>query len=252
MDIVEQRVRLLDDALTRLGGDARGELDVVRFTSVLQKATPVSPVPADRFHDDPSAADQLVRTSVLLQRMAAANPSLAVGPIDRTNQYWLGTARHRLLGRETFIDVSTAAFVPSAKPFGVGLFTSTGGAGDFGMWHRLVWDTGDGSLFPAPYAVFRMVVDEAARVLEITSATDWCALVSDHHINYGGFAYPDWKAIAADYDGVHLSLLAIAAAQGVAFRVDGLTTGPAYWDVESSFWLHWCFADVSEIAVTGG
>jgi hypothetical protein len=245
--VIAQRVRRLDEAMTRLGGDAPGELDAVRFTTVLQQTVPVSPLPAERFDDDPAAADDLVRASALLQRMAAANPWRAVGPLDRRHQYWVGTARHQPLAREAFADVSTAAFAPSTKPFGVGLFTSTGGAGDLGMWHRLVGDSGDGPLFPAPSRAFRLLVDDAARVREVAGAADWCALVAEHHTVHDGLAYPDWRAIGADHDGVHLSLFAVAAAQGVAFRVDGLTTAPAYWDVESAFWLHWCFTDVTEL-----
>jgi hypothetical protein len=81
----------------------------------------------------------------------------------------------------------------------------------------------------------------AARVLEIGSATDWVRMLDEYGYEQAGRAYPDWHRIAADHDAVHLTLPAVAAAQGFGLRTVHGVSAPAYWDVEQTFWLAWSF-----------
>lgn len=60
--------------------------------------------------------------------------------------------------------------------------------------------------------------------------------------------YPDWRAVAQRYDAVHMTLRAIAATQGLLFPTDEGQIAPTFWDVESTFWLRWCFRSVRQVA----
>ena len=57
----------------------------------------------------------------------------------------------------------------------------------------------------------------------------------------GDLVYPDWDAIAADFDAVHLCLAGVVAIQGFSFRSAYGLTAPGYWDVETTHWLRWSF-----------
>jgi hypothetical protein len=48
---------------------------------------------------------------------------------------------------------------------------------------------------------------------------------------------PDWQAVAADHDAVHLSVAAYLSTPGRALEVEGGATVVAGWDPDATFWL---------------
>jgi hypothetical protein len=107
-------------------------------------------------------------------------------------------------------------------------------------------------------------VDPAARVLEIDGPAAWAALVATYPLDVtatrapdwwgavdardGAWLIPDWSAVAADHDGVHVSVLAWLMTSGQAVPVGpGTTTTLAGWDPDSTWWL----ADAVRPATSG-
>ncbi len=117
-------------------------------------------------------------------------------------------------------------------------------------WEYIKRFPGPSSLFPEPWGFWALEVDQNATVLEVASARDWLSVVDAHPVHHRGFVYPDWTAIAARWDAVHMTAAAILATQGVCLRLaDGSPVAAPFWDVESTFWLRWVFAGAERIAV---
>lgn len=131
-----------------------------------------------------------------------------------------------------------------------------------------VWELDD-----RPITRWRLPVDEKARVWEIHSADDWARLVQTYaeeattphegwelpgpnqHVEElrellgvpgqtaadtraGRHLLPDWAAVAADHDGVHLSWAGFLATEGRVCDVgDGAVTMLRYWGSERTLWL---------------
>lgn len=118
------------------------------------------------------------------------------------------------------------------------------------MW-RTYLDLFYGSgLYPLPWYTWELRGPcEKASVLEITTAQEWAVFVEAYAMSARGMIYPDWRKVAAEFDGVHLTLRAIVAMQGFNFPTARGTTAAGYFDVESTLWLHWHFtgAHLSEI-----
>lgn len=198
-------------------------------------------------------ADVLMRSCQILRRLADSAPEITQPPVRLGSQYWIATGRPDFLpdpdrtpSRSNFIDVAWAdPTVRAAKPFKVGLFTSTGILGTHGMW-RVYLDMNQGSsLFPEPWYTWWMKVRDGVAVREIASAADWVELVESYPATDGELLYPDWKRIAKDYDGVHVTLPAVATIEGIPFATRNGVTAPAFWGVESTFWLRWRFTEQS-------
>ena len=119
---------------------------------------------------------------------------------------------------------------------------------------------GAGDLRPAfekpPYAVWRMDVDDSARIYEIDGAHAWHRLCVEYPAegNVGGRAgnepdfsrdprklVPNWPAVAGDWDAVHLSFGGYLAAEQVRVESDAGWTYHWAWDCESTLWLRWKF-----------
>jgi hypothetical protein len=119
--------------------------------------------------------------------------------------------------------------------------------------------------------VWGVAVDPAAHVREITGAGDWAALVAeyplvlDSHHDWqkatgrtGPWTLPDWRAIAEDWDGVHLTVSGyLSAASHVLELGDGTATMIAGFNPDATFWLrdvvrvnptpvHWTEREVGE------
>jgi hypothetical protein len=58
---------------------------------------------------------------------------------------------------------------------------------------------------------------------------------------------PDWSKVAADWDGVHLSVGGWLTAEDVPYESGGVITELRGWDVESTAWFRWSFDDVEPI-----
>ncbi|ORA80632.1 hypothetical protein K3U93_17885 [Mycobacterium malmoense] len=90
------------------------------------------------------------------------------------------------------------------------------------------------------------------RVTRIDSARDWRDLVESNPVTADGCKYPDWPAIAASWDAVHLSATGLLLAHPTISTTPFVTTdgsgrahsraGPvasvADWSVVSTAWLH--------------
>jgi len=208
-------------------------------------------------------ADMLLRRCRALARLAADFPQLTDGPLDRSAQYWIATGRPPWQSggdyppgdytpqESRFIPVARATRPPTgAKPFGVGLFTSTSVRGSYGMWRCYLRGYENSStLHRKPWYTWQLQPRDEARVYEIRDAAQWVKLITAHPRVEAGFVHPDWTTIADRWDAVHVTLRAIAAAQGFSFATAlGPTTAP-YWDVESTFWLNWCFTTVTLVKI---
>ena len=97
-------------------------------------------------------------------------------------------------------------------------------------------------------------VEPAARVLEIDGPDAWASLVATYPLDVtasrapnwwgavdareGDWLIPDWSAVAADYDGVHVSVQAwlMTSGQAVAVGTRASTT-LAGWDPDATWWL---------------
>jgi hypothetical protein len=199
----------------------------------------------------------MIAASSLLQRLSSVVPEVVTGPLRFDAQYWVATGKpshvspgHPELSEARFADAVSAEVEVSTKPFGVGLFTSTGVLGGHGMW-RTYLDLNEGSsLFPPPWHTWAVEAHPDAVVREIASARQWVDFVRSYPLRDGVLTYPNWRSVARDYDGVHMTLLAIAATQGLYFPVGQEITAPPYWDVESTLWLHWRFRSVVRCDVT--
>jgi hypothetical protein len=76
--------------------------------------------------------------------------------------------------------------------------------------------------------------------------------VLSHPRRERGWLFPDWNSVAHQCDGVHMTLRAIAATQGLYFPTEqGIVAAP-YWDIESTLWLRWCFGSVRLVETVTG
>lgn len=250
----------MTDGRTRLARRA-ARLDAVRssrgpsagiehFIEVMERVT-TTDTPTDigaMSCASPTDADALLGNSRLLARLTDAVPEIVAGPLRLDAQYWVCTGKPRplpdgwaTLSESLFVGVSDAATVEvSTKPFCVGLFTSTGVMGAHGMW-RAYLDINRGStLHPLPWHTWAVEPRHDVTVYEIASAARWVDFVLSHPQRQRGLLFPDWRSVARHDDGVHMTLRAIAATQGMYFQTEqGIVAAP-YGDVESTLWLRWC------------
>jgi hypothetical protein len=266
-EYLADRVRALDAAADPAGDSATAapealtdheagdeiSRDVDGFIRVLRRVFHVEGVriPVVTAHD----ADVAVAASRLLARLGDVAPQIVSGSLDRSSQYWISTAkfpwlkpRDPHLSEDKFATVGSST-VPSAKPFYVGLYTYTGVAGSRGMWREYIEHAVSGTGFERPWHVWKICASPSARVWEVNTASSWAALGMHYPLIKDGLIYPDWSAIAEDYDAVHLTAMAIAAIQGVRVSTEMGLLAPSYWDVESTLWLRWRFEALSEVEI---
>ncbi len=91
------------------------------------------------------------------------------------------------------------------------------------------------------------------RVLELRAAEDWAALCRAHPLDVsasrrhdwfrvtdrdGAWVLPDWQAVSAEWDAVHLSVSAYLALAGRVIPIDGERASLiAGWSPDTTFWL---------------
>lgn len=91
-----------------------------------------------------------------------------------------------------------------------------------------------------------------ARVYEVDGPQAWVDLVNRYPLEVsrsrrhdwwrttgrdGRWFIPDWLAVSADHDAVHLTVAAYLATPGRALDMDGGATVVAGWDPDATFWL---------------
>jgi len=254
----------LEQRLTELDGEqyepeTKGS-DLAHFITVIELS--ISPQTRDiniKLCVSAADADALVGTSRLMQRLLNTVPEIVTGPLRVNAQYWVGTgsmgcqpAGESPLSEARFIGASDASpGMASAKPFDVGLFTSTGALGTYGMWRTYLGLHENSSLHPRPWNTWAVEPRPGVIIREITSACDWVEFVLAHPMRHGDLLFPDWQAVVRKYDAVHMTLRAIAATQGLHFPTDQGIVATGYWDVESTLWLRWCFKDVRLVETVG-
>jgi hypothetical protein len=264
--VLRERVAELDAVLDDYAGDDPGAPETLAgyvegFISVLDLVT----VAADHF-DTPVVsapdADAAVASSRLIGQLGRAAPPLDAGPIAGYPQYWIATSKPDWLPQAD-LDLAPERFVPvpawagepfQARQFGCGLYTATGFRGTQGMW-RAYLDLGHySSNYEYPWHAWRAEVSPDARVFDVTTAARWEELLLRYPWASGGLVFPDWHAMARDWDGVHLTVRAVAAIQGLRIQTAAGLLVPSYWDTETTFWLRWSFtaAHLVEIAAAPG
>lgn len=94
---------------------------------------------------------------------------------------------------------------------------------------------------------------EGRRVLELRTAQDWAALCREHPLDVsasrrhdwfrvtdrdGAWVLPDWQAVSAEWDAVHLSVSAYLALAGRVIPIDDERASLiAGWSPDTTFWL---------------
>lgn len=257
LDLLRTRLGELDESLNTIGpalAESRLEALLARFVDVLSSYTNtfMDAEAGVRATIDPAEADGMVAASRLLKAVGAAEPSLVDGPLAVDRQHWTSInwwGREHAAGpippssgRFNAPD-STTSTDAGPKPFHLGLYTSTAIPTGIASW-RLFLDPYQGSeLYSFPWHTWQLVVDRDARIAEIGSAQAWADFVERFGAPRGDLVVPQWRRVAEELDAVHVTLPAIAAAQGFHLPTrDGLIP-PVFWDVEATFWLRWRFTD---------
>jgi hypothetical protein len=202
---------------------------------------------------EPAAADELTAGCRLLNEIARTDADLVRGPLDHRRQQWIGTAKRSgsaatpELTRQSFVSADVPGHArPSTKPADLGIYTSTAVGDGRSMWRAFLEIGTEASLHRRPWAVWDVrLYGDRAKVCEIDSAATWCDLVQAYPIRADGLLYPDWRAIATDFDGVHMTLAAILATQGFTFLTSAGPIAAPYWDLETTLWLRWRFESVT-------
>jgi hypothetical protein len=136
---------------------------------------------------------------------------------------------------------------------------TTRSLGDFGP--ARLWLVED-SMGWTTATAWRVTVANPPRVYEVATPADWVELVRRYPYDVslakrgdwwrttgrdGRWSMPDWPAVCADYEAVHVTVLAYLTCAGDALAVDDDTaTVLAGWDPDATYWL----ADVVEYADT--
>jgi hypothetical protein len=221
LELLGERLRELDapDPPTT---DGRSDRRLQHFVIVMSSFTEAR-MDVGRGPDvaSPETADALVDGSELLHSLASDEPHLVRGPLRRELQQWVGTGRGGLV------------FPTEARD----LFTATASRCGPSMWRTYLNLHYEPELYPLPWHTWHIEVDVGVPVLEIASAREWTDFVERHPMRETLPVKPDWVSAAQDYAGVHLTMRAIAAAQGFSFPTSRGPTEPQYWDVESTRWL---------------
>jgi hypothetical protein len=233
-ELLESRVAALDGDPAPSEKHGRVDTDLAHFIRTLAAVT----APRQEYFDSciaPKCADDVVAQSELIGRLRARAPEIVLGPMQRTRQYFVETEgtreRHVVTSGGGSTDSNSAATKPK------GLFTATGVFDSFGMWWSYLALNHRSSLFRPPWKVWAVEIPVEARVVELTSACDWVEFVLSHRIDVEGHIYPDWRSAESKWDGVHMTIAAIAATQGINFPIESRFVAAPFWDVESTVWL---------------
>lgn len=243
--LLRRRVRELD-AVTQPFIDPP-EHDLLRFITVMASYVNTSMGPRGSTVIAAENADEIVATSALIASISALEPNILTGPLRRNDQHWLPTNRDASSSVDTsptqtrFIDPRSVADAPPSPHHlrGGGLYTSTPTTRGRGMW-ELYLETFPSQFAPKPWYIWAVEVGSDP-VLEISTAVDWARFVENFGRERAGLVYPDWSRAADEFAGVHVTALAIAAAQGFSLITRLGLTAPAFWDVEQTVWLRWAF-----------
>ncbi len=256
---LERRIQEVDKEPTYWQKTEDTYADLMQLIIVMERITssgsPLAPEPFSC--KSAKEADDAIKKSRRLAQLEKVMPEIVVGPLQLSAQYWVGTGKsdclaenQGILHESLFQNIANiSSLKPSAKPFCVGLFTSTAILKTYGMW-QMYLECGDKSeLFRRPWHIWSLDPHEKIRIYEIKSAEDWMKLVRTYPEEEKGLLYPDWKTIAHHFDAIHITLRAIVAIQGIHFSTGKGLIAPSYWDVETTLWLRWCFKTINLVKI---
>ncbi len=241
-ELLRRRIEWLDgDPIPDAPTD--GERRLLHFLTVMQAYTDamMDAESGGQLTLTPDEADDLTDTCRLLDDIAEVEPDLVAGSIPVGRQHWIST------GRNSFVP-SVAHFIepgspgrPSTKPFYLGMYTSTAARSGHGMWRSYLDLNSGSSLHPFPWHTWKLDLPAQVAVLDINTARQWAEFIQTYGRENSGLLYPDWRLVANEFDGVRLTLRAIAAIQGFHLTTGRGLAAAAFWDLESTLWLRWRF-----------
>jgi hypothetical protein len=162
-------------------------------------------------------------------RSATALEEARAGPADPTAPLtgsWWSTPAHAAL-------VTTTRGLPDVGVVGLALVEDSTGLTAARCWP--------------------LAAQPRARVYEITAPEDWVELVTRYPLDVTGsrrhdwwrvtgwadsWLIPDWADVAADFDGVHLTVAGYLTSAGRTLRVGQEATMLAGWNPDQTFWLN--------------
>jgi len=131
-----------------------------------------------------------------------------------------------------------------------GPWTATAGEGvDEPAWSRVHTRRLPSDERPAGRSLWNLVVAGDARVFEVDGPLAWRWLCRRYPAAVGrGEILPDWAAVAADWDGVHVSVGGLVTAHGVAVGSASSWSTVRSWDAEGTVWLRWAFSHIAALS----
>jgi hypothetical protein len=110
------------------------------------------------------------------------------------------------------------------------------------MWREHLEPFRGSTPYPLAWHIWEMKIAASdLAIAEITNAKKWVELVENYGFYSDGLIYPNWGEVAREFSAVHVTLPAIVAAQGFSFETNDGLIAPAFWDIEMTLWLRWCF-----------
>jgi hypothetical protein len=150
-------------------------------------------------------------------------------------------------------------------PLGGTVWTSRGNVGDL---PAVGLACAEDPLGEEEFEVWAVGIDPAARVYEVHEPGDWGRLAAAHPRDVtasrrhdwsrwtgreGRWILPDWRSVAAQWDGVHVSVAGYLSTSGMAVEAGaGAATLLAGWDADQTLWLRDVFTGTRQLTTWHG
>jgi hypothetical protein len=150
-------------------------------------------------------------------------------------------------------------------PLGGTIWTSRGNIGDL---PAVGLACAEDPLGEEEFEIWAVGIDPDARVYEVHEPGDWGRLAATHPRDVtasrrhdwsgwtgreGRWILPDWRSVAAQWDGVHVSVAGYLSTAGMAVESGGgSATLLAGWDADQTLWLRDVFTDTRQLTTRHG
>jgi hypothetical protein len=150
-------------------------------------------------------------------------------------------------------------------PLGGTVWTSRGNIGDLSA---VGLACAEDPLGEEEFEVWAVGIDPAARVYEVHEPGDWGRLAATHPKDVtasrrhdwsrwtgreGQWILPDWRSVAAQWDGVHVSVAGYLSTARMAVDIGGgAATLLAGWDADQTLWLRDVFTGTRQLTTWHG
>ena len=150
-------------------------------------------------------------------------------------------------------------------PLGGTVWTSRGNIGDL---PAVGLACAEDPLGEEEFEVWAVGIDPAARVYEVHEPGDWARLAAIHPRDVtasrsndwnrwtgreGQWILPDWRSVAAQWDGVHVSVAGYLSTSRMAVDSEGGAASLlAGWDADQTLWLRDVFTDARQLTTWHG